>query len=122
MLILDANVWIAALNADDSQHAKASQIFEQIHETVVIPEHILIEVVNVLTLRIGKKVADQFLQMALNSGDVEIWFSSENFTKEMIRYFLANSHKKLSFQDQSLHFFSQSHKVLTFDKDLAKLL
>jgi len=122
MLILDANIWIAVLNTDDSQHSKASRIFEEIRETVVIPEYILIEVVNVLTLRLEKKVADQFLQMALNSSDVEIWYSSENFTKEMTRHFLANSHKKLSFQDQSLLYFSQAHKVVTLDKALAKLL
>jgi predicted nucleic acid-binding protein len=122
MLILDANVWIGLFNVEDSQHKKAKNIFAEINGEILIPEYILVEVLNVLTEKASKKHADKFLSMVVAGDEIEIGFSSKDFLFRVIQQFLMHEGKKLSFIDQSLLYLSQFHKVITFDKHLAKQL
>jgi predicted nucleic acid-binding protein len=122
MVIFDANIWIALLNVEDSQHEKSLVVFESTNESILLPEYVLVETLNVLTQKAGKKIADAFLSMVFASDQIEIGFSSKNFLLRVVQSFLANDHAKLSFVDQGLLYLSQFHKVITFDKNLAKKL
>jgi predicted nucleic acid-binding protein len=45
--LLDSNIWIARLNREDSQHAKALAVFQSLEEKasmIVLPEYIIVEV------------------------------------------------------------------------------
>jgi predicted nucleic acid-binding protein len=122
MVIFDANIWIALLNVEDSQHEKSLVVFESTNESILLPEYVLVETLNVLTQKAGKKIADAFLSMVFASDKIEVGFSSKNFLLRVVQSFLANDHAKLSFVDQGLLYLSQFHKVITFDKNLAKKL
>jgi predicted nucleic acid-binding protein len=122
MVIFDANIWIALLNVEDSQHEKSLVVFESTNESILLPEYVLVETLNVLTQKAGKKIADAFLSMVFASDQIEVGFSSKNFLLRVVQSFLANDHAKLSFVDQGLLYLSQFHKVITFDKNLAKKL
>lgn len=122
MLVLDSCIWIAFWNTTDSQHEKAVDLFSSNDEEVLLPEYILVEVLNVLLLKANKKAADLWLKKILNSEWVRILPSTPNLLKENLDYFLKNKHSKLSFIDQSLVILSRKYQVLTFDKELAKNL
>ena len=122
MLVLDACVWIAQLHVTDSQHEKAKKVFDEIDDLILLPEYILVEVLNVLTKKAGKKKADKFLGKILVADGVELGFSSRNFLFSTIQIFLDSERGKLSFVDQSLLYLSQFHKVITFDRNLNKAL
>lgn len=121
-LILDTNVWIAYLEQSDSQHEKASRIFDLIDQKIWIPEYILLEILNVLLRKAGKKRADEFLSMLFQNRDLEIIWNSEEIRAKLLSFFLSNKLEKLSFVDQSLLFLSSNYKILTFDKELARLV
>jgi predicted nucleic acid-binding protein len=125
MLIFDANVWIALLNVEDSQHEKAKMTYvevEENQESILLPEYIILEVLNVLTCKAGKSKADTFLSKIFASDQIEIGYSSDDFLLRVIQTFLASDSNKLSFIDQSLLYLSQFHKVITFDKEILKRL
>lgn len=122
MVILDTNIWVAALNQNDSLHSKAQKLFSNLNEEILIPEYILVETLNILSVKAGKRQTEAFLKTALNSEQVEILFSSKLFFQEISEFFVNFSYNKLSFVDQSLLFLSQKYPVLTFDKDLARHL
>lgn len=122
MVIFDTNIWIGLLNVEDSQHTKSLVIFESAKESILLPEYILVETLNVLTQKAGKEIADKFLSMVFSSDQIEIGFSSKNFLMRIVQSFLTNKNAKLSFVDQGLLYLSQFHKVITFDKNLNKNL
>lgn len=74
MVIFDSDVWIALLNKNDSQHQKAKLVFESIKENIILPEYVFIEISSVLSLKVGKGVADDFIKIALNNKISECWF------------------------------------------------
>ena len=122
MTALDSNVWIAFFNPDDSNHHKAQKIFLKTQEKIGLPEYVLLEVTTILAQKMGKDIADQFLQMARASKDVEILPSSREFFDGVIQLYLSRTNKKLSFVDYSLLYLSGKTNVVTFDKDLKKEL
>lgn len=123
MLVLDANIWIAALNEDDSQHEKALKLFALIDEPIGMPEAILCEILNVLILKMGKSTADAFLERSLNNPDIELLWNFPKQFKAQAKFFLSNSYGDLSFIDQGLLFLAQQgHRVYSFDQALAKKL
>lgn len=122
MMVLDANVWIAFLNPDDSNHHKAQKIFSTTQGGIGIPEYVLLEVITILAQKMGKDTADKFLQMARASKDVGILPSSKEFLDEVMQLYLSRTNGKLSFVDYSLLYLSGKTNVVTFDKDLKKEL
>ena len=122
MMILDSNVWIAFFNPDDSNHHEAQKIFSKTQEKIGLPEYVLLEVTTILAQKMGKDIADQFLQMARASKDVGILPSSKEFFDGVIQLYLSKTNKKLSFVDYALLYLSSKTNVVTFDKDLKKEL
>lgn len=119
-LILDTNIWVAYTNKSDSQHEKARGILELIKEKVIIPEYVLVETLNVLSVKLGKKDADDFLSGILKSENIVMLWCTHELREELLSFFVSNKIEKLSFVDQSLLFLSKKYKVVTFDKVLLK--
>jgi predicted nucleic acid-binding protein len=120
MIILDSNIWIAYLNKNDSQHRKAVSIFSKIKEDVLVTEYIILEVATVLSMRVDKKIADNFINLIRSNQDIEVFSSSENFFNKTLGYFLEYQKGNLSFVDISLLALSKNYQVFTFDEDLKK--
>lgn len=119
-VILDTNVWFAYLHDADSQHEKALSLFDVLKDRVLIPEYVLIEILNLITVKIGKADADNFIADLLSFDKVSILWSTSDFRDELLSFFLSNKIEKLSFVDQSLLFLSKKYRVVTFDKVLDK--
>lgn len=123
MVILDSNVWIAFLNKNDSNHKKADEIFNKLvnkREKIIITEYILLEVVTVLSQKVGKKLADQFIEIAGNTKRIEIISSSADFLNDVLTFYLKQKNRNLSFVDYSLLYLSRQYEILTFDKELKR--
>ncbi|OGJ50074.1 hypothetical protein A2335_03560 [Candidatus Peregrinibacteria bacterium RIFOXYB2_FULL_32_7] len=122
MIILDANVWIAFFNKDDSQHKKAVTIFECIGEIVHMPEYVLIEILTILKLKVNKKVVSNFLEFLNDCLGVEIFYTQRDVLKKVMYFFGRKYYQKLSFVDQYLLYLSKYAKIITFDKALNRAL
>lgn len=125
MVIIDSNVWIAFLNKNDSNHKRADEIFNKLvdkREKIIITEYVLLEIVTVLSQKVGKKIANQFIEIAGNTKRIEIISSSADFLDEVLAFYLKQKNKNLSFVDYSLLYLSGQYEVLTFDKKLNSLL
>lgn len=123
MVILDSNVWIAFLNKNDSNHKKADEIFNKLvnkREKIIITEYILLEVVTVLSQKVGKKLADQFIEIAGNTKRIEIISSSADFLNDVLAFYLKQKNRNLSFVDYSLLYLSRQYEILTLDKELKR--
>lgn len=120
MIVLDSNVWIAFFNPDDSNHQKARKVFSTVQENIGIPEYVLLEVATILAQKIGKDIANQFMQMAMANEDAEILFSSKEFLESVADFYVSQKNEKLSFVDYSLLYISSQTKIITFDRILEK--
>jgi len=122
-IIFDSNVWVAFLNEDDPNHPEAVKIFGT-HESKIIclPEYVALETATVIMLKKDKKTADLFLEMALDNENIQVLYSSKDIFLDTIQFFYRTKNKKLSFVDHSLLYFSDKYEVVTFDKDLLKLI
>jgi predicted nucleic acid-binding protein len=125
MIILDSNIWIAYLNMNDSQHAKADMIFietERSGSKIVLSEYLILEITSVLAMKVSKQSADDFLKLALNNSDIVNIASDNNFFEEVVSLFKKQKNQKLSFVDVSLLYLSKNFKVATFDENLQKAI
>lgn len=122
MIILDSNVWISFLDKNDSQHKKAEKIIEKINCDIVVPEYVVIEVCTVLLRKTDKKTADAFIEIAFNNQNIKILFSNEHFFNLFVGNFKNVQNKNLSFIDTVLLYLSKTYEVITFDKDLKKMI
>lgn len=124
MTIIDSNVWIAFFHRNDSFHDLAVETLFRIQkeEKLIITEYCLLEVSTVLQMRAGHRVAQQFLERIQDNQDIEILYSSELQTKEVMQFFQKHNFEKLSFVDQSLLVLSKKHTIITFDQNLKKAL
>jgi len=115
MIVVDSNVWIAFLHKNDNQHEKAQTLLTKCEKPIIMPEYVLIEVATVLTQKAGKKIADEFLAMSMESKDIEILFVQDQFFLAVADFFRKCPGKKLSFIDMALLYISQWYHVATFD-------
>ncbi len=122
MIILDTNIWFAVCDISDSQHEKAQEVFDNLEDQIMMPEYVLVELLNLLVRKKGKSWTDEFIGKLIVSDDCLIAPNTPSFTLEVIQSFLKSDNKKLSFVDHSLVYLSKHHKVLTFDQELAKQL
>ncbi|MBI3335788.1 MAG: type II toxin-antitoxin system VapC family toxin [Candidatus Portnoybacteria bacterium] len=122
MTILDANVWVAFFYKDDALHTKAEKIFQLCERPVVMPEYVILEVSSVLSRKAGKKIADGFLELVMNSKDIEVLFSQDQFFIEVVEFFKRRPEENLSFVDAALLYLSKSYQIITFDKSLQKAM
>ena len=121
-VILDANVWIAFLRKNDTTHERARKVFGQIKGIVILPEYVLLEVVTVLSQKVGKEYSNRFLQMVTGNKEIIIVPSSSFFLSSLVEFYLASVHSKLSFVDHALLYLSKEILVITFDKALHRAL
>ena len=121
-IILDSNVWIAFLNKDDSQNAKASELFTNISiEKVLLTEYIILEVATIIKQKRGQKSANRFLYNFTNESQLKILYSAD-FYQQTVELFISSSPNKLSFVDTSLVVLSDKYKIISFDKELTKII
>ena len=118
MIILDSNIWIAFLNIDDFNHKKAERVFKELSEKIILTEYVLLEVTTVVSLKVSKEAANNFIKTVVDNKDIEILPSSKEFLEGVIKFYLSKKNKNLSFVDYSLAYLSQKFKVLTFDRKL----
>lgn len=122
MTILDSNVWIAYFHKYDSQNIRAQKIVEEVRDTIVITEYIVLEICTALAAKAGKKIANAFLKIISDNSNVDILLSDKHFFEEVTHLFQKNKLEKLSFIDVSLLYLSHAAKIVTFDKYLQKAL
>ena len=118
MIILDSSVWIAFLNDSDSQHVKAYNLVMNLQGIVGIPEYVLGEVCTVLVNKKGKKYADGFIDQIPQYEFLQIVYSCEDIFNQILVFFRSHTYRHLSFIDTALLYYSQSHELITFDKQL----
>jgi len=122
-VIFDSGVWIAFLNKSDVSHKKAVDIFKRYEQKqVFLSEYLLLEITSVLTLQVGKKHADLFLEMVLNNQNIDILPLAKSSFFNFLNFFRSLKAENLSFVDLSLLFLSKDFHVITFDKELEKNL
>lgn len=119
MTIFDSSVWIAALDADDSQHARAMTIVPNAEFPIGIPEYVAVEVCSVLG-RVDKGLADRFIERVLENDDCTVLYSSKGFFEAVSKEFQRYPKNDLSFTDIALLALSHFENVITFDRKLAK--
>lgn len=122
MTVLDSSVWIAYLNADDSQHQKAVRVFSDIDGQLLLPEYVVLEVYTVLVTRVGKKEANAFLDVCVNNKGIRILLTDESFFLGVVDACQKQPRNGLSFADVALIALSKTHRVITFDALLQKSL
>ena len=119
MILADSNVWIALFKKDDALHPKASRLMTAL-EKVGITEYAVGEVCSVLSMKASASIANGFIQFITNSAQVDILLSDGRIFYGTLASFEKRKHDKLSFTDTSLLLLASEHKILTFDKNLAK--
>ncbi len=117
-IIYDSNIWISFLYTDDSNFDKAKEILSKA-KPFVLTEYIVLEVSTVLKQKAGEQIAKQFLASII-SNKIEVISSMEYYDKTL-EYFIKSSNK-LSFVDTSLVVLSSKYKIISFDKELAKII
>lgn len=122
MIIFDSNVWVAFFNKEDSQNKKALEIVIKEKDNIAITEYIILEVSSILALKAEKNIADKFLEFILNNNNIKVLLSSNDFFYNTVENFIKTESKKLSFVDISLLYLSNTCQIITFDKDLAKII
>lgn len=121
-VLLDSNVWISFLYKKDPNYKKAEKVFEAIKERIILPEYVILEVATIISQKVGKRVANDFIENVINNQNIEILPSSQEFLKQVIDFYLSGRNKKLSFVDYSLLYLAKRIKVLTFDENLQKAI
>ncbi len=118
MIVLDSNIWIALFNESDASHARAEELARDFSFPLLLPEHVLVEVVTVLGRKVGKQVADTFLHRVRDNQNIEILFSNVDFLVSVVSRFLDRRSMSLSFVDVYLLELAHTFDVVTFDRAL----
>ena len=122
MTILDSNIWIALLNEDDSQNARAQEVVGKIRGAIILPEYAVIEIATIILQKVGKARLDRFLDQIDNTPDLYVLPSDPAFFYSVRRQLRLSGERSLSFIDTALLLLSKSYTVVTFDRDLAKAI
>lgn len=125
MTILDADVWIAYLNTEDSQHAKAVKVIGELEakqEIIGVPEYVVLEVVTVVRRIAGATIATVFMATVAENALVRILPSDTSLFRSVCFAVYHARVPKLSFTDIALLRLAQKHRVITFDRALARAI
>jgi len=88
---------------------------------VLVPEYVAIETSGVLGLRTDHQLAQEFMRVVLETGELRLLRLSPDHFYLAAAYF-SQTKRQLSFVDCSLVVLSRDFDVLTFDKALAKAI
>ena len=119
-VILDSNIFIAFYYNEDTLHEDAVSLMKALDGyDIIIPYCVIQEVSTILTYRLGKKAANNFLADIQNADTTLI---INNDVKAECEFF-ESINSNLSFTDISLLYLSQKYDatLVTFDKQLLKL-
>ncbi len=119
---LDSSVVVALFRAEDTLHQKALSFFVS-GDKFMIPDYVVAESLTVLKNREGSEIANKCADFLLNSKVVDIYSVQEVEFLFALDYFVKNQNK-LSFVDTILLSLSEysGHEIVTFDKELAKMV
>lgn len=119
-VILDSSVWVSFLHDVDSQHADALKVFEEIGDTITVPEYVLVEVATILKRKKKLSEAKRFVHRVLNE-KAESFLPAESLAQETAVIFRERN-DTLSFTDTALLVLSKRYRVITFDRALQKAI
>lgn len=127
-IFVDSNYFVALFNPSDALHKHALDLARRIDSqdiSLVISNLVFLEVVTVLSQRIGRRVAIEVGEHLLTNPLVTIIHVDELFQLESWRIFQNIKEKNTSFVDSSIIAVMQSERInalLTFDvRDFKKL-
>jgi len=121
-VVFDTCVWVAAMNEEDSLHTRAIEVFRANTDTIVLPEYVIVETCTALRHRANKQAADRFLETTLSNDVTKLLFAGEDTIRHSAAFYRSSDHPGLSYVDVFLLFLSQTHRIVTFDKQLDKLI
>ena len=119
-VLFDSNVWIGLIDEDDALHAKAEHVAAGITGKIIVPYSVALEVANLLTLRLSKTAANNFLFEIVNNRDIEV--VGPDFAKEVV--FFASFDQRMAFTDYALIALARDkgYRLITFDKKMQSFL
>lgn len=120
-MLLDSSVLVAFFNEEDAQHDRARFLMEGDHEPFLIHEYVVLETTTVLMVRVGKPLADSFVDEVLGNASFEILMSSDTAFLSAIRTFTGTK-AKLPFVDAALLDLSDMYEVVTLDEALVRAI
>lgn len=117
--ILDSSVWVALFLDNDTNHRKASALFESLKGQLVLPYCVVNEVATVLSYKHSKAQSDAFLDLIQESSNVILVDDRIEEEIDMYRKMIA----RISFTDCAvIHLACRfSADLVTFDKVQASL-
>lgn len=117
MYLVDSSVWIALFLDDDTNHAKAVSVLQNIDDAPIkVPYGVVLETATVLARKQSKEHANKFVEYIRVNPQVEI---TSPFLSEDVSIFLAEP-DRLSFVDALLKDMSlrEGLTLISFDKQL----
>lgn len=118
-VIFDSNVWIGYFDISDTLHKEARRTLDAYkYSQIFVPEYILLETATVLKNNVDFALAQETIDLLLNTESFSFLPSGQYFT-DALKLFLSTQHPNLSFVDVSLLALSKNYEVVTFDKKLA---
>ena len=101
MIFVDTSALIALGDRNDKNHKKAVKFFRETIKTTrfVIPKHIIVEYIDGVTKRIGKKEAMERLDNILNSKLIIIQHDKLKDWEKAIEYFFKYSDQEIDLTD-----------------------
>lgn len=118
--LVDSNVIIAFFRKEEEDYGSAEQLLSEM-KGFVVSDYVLSEVVTILRLKEGVKIAAKAASLLKWNQNVDI-IQVNNFELEETLHCFLRSKKNISFVDASLIVLSKKRnlKLVTFDKDLLK--
>ena len=129
--LFDSSIIIALFRINETHHKQAVKIFMQ-ESNIIILDFVLSEVLTVLKMREGHNVAKKCYKYLTNHQKIHILKTSRAQFQTALEYFYKNENR-LSIVDTLLYVISRTStsfsnrtdsdmKLVTFDKDLFKLI
>lgn len=104
-IFVDSNYLIALYNTTDSLHTRAKELARKIASTdsqLYLSNYIILEVLTVLSQRIGRQEAIDIGQMLRQAPQIELIYIDEDLNELSWQIFKASSGKNTSFVDCSI--------------------
>lgn len=124
IIIFDSSVLVSFCNDNDSQHEMALKYEDEIEKMQILPDFIFQETATVLKYKDNPTSASFFVEIVSNNESIRVVSLLDEYHTEFVKEFLNPENKDLSFIDSSLLALHKSgkYKVVTFDKNLQKLI
>ena len=102
-ILIDSDAFVAFVKADDSNHARAVELFNHLEHLPVVfvtSNYVFAEAITVISQRVGHEVAIEFSQtLQSGQGIVRIRYADKELDKWALDIFKKQSSKNTSFVD-----------------------